>query len=94
MDHQTGDQVYFKRQLNQPITAAGNYGNPASAFGLWDYMGVVDGFSYSCWSAMIRFTPAFLFPGSSTIVTRGAAIGAATRPRLTSAQQLIMVPVL
>ena len=46
VDHQTGDQVYFKRQLNQPITAAGNYGNPASAFGLWDYMGVVDGFSY------------------------------------------------
>ena len=63
MDHQTGDKVYFKRQLNQPITAAGNYGNPASTFGLWDYMGVVDGFSYQLLICDDSFYSGFLVSG-------------------------------
>lgn len=46
MDHQTGDKAYFKRRLNQPITATGNYGNSASTYGLWDKMGAVDNYSY------------------------------------------------
>lgn len=49
MDHETGEKAYFnmfKWQSNQPITAAGNYGNSASTFGLWDNMVVDDGYSY------------------------------------------------
>jgi len=46
VDHQTGDKAYFKRRLNQPITATGNYGNSASTYGLWDKMGAVDSYSY------------------------------------------------
>ena len=46
MDHETGDKFYFKRRKNQPITAAGNYGNSASTYELWDNMGVHDAYSY------------------------------------------------
>lgn len=46
MDHRTGDKAYFKRRLNQPITATGNYGNSGGTYGLWDKMGVVDSYSY------------------------------------------------
>ena len=46
MDHQTGNKFYFKRRVNQPITATGNYGNSASTYELWDNVGIVDGYSY------------------------------------------------
>ena len=46
VDHQTGNKFYFKRQINQPITAAGNYGNSAGTYGLWDNMEVSDAYTY------------------------------------------------
>ncbi|KAJ7370218.1 hypothetical protein OS493_033563 [Desmophyllum pertusum] len=42
IDHQTGNKAYFKRQTNQPLTAASNYGNGAGTYGLWDGLGVAD----------------------------------------------------
>ena len=63
MDHETGEKAYFKRQLNQPITAAGNYGNSASTFGLWDNMVVVDGFSYQLLICGDSFYSGFLVSG-------------------------------
>ena len=45
VDHQSGSKAYFKRQTNQPITAADNYGNAAAA-GLWDGVGTVNAYSY------------------------------------------------
>ncbi|KAJ7391334.1 hypothetical protein OS493_019468 [Desmophyllum pertusum] len=46
IDHQTDAKVYFKRQTNQSITAAENYGNAAGTYGLWDGLGAADN-SYS-----------------------------------------------
>lgn len=48
VDHQTGEKAYFKRRVNQPITAADNYGKTADTYGFWDAYGVgVDSsFSY------------------------------------------------
>ncbi|KAJ7370216.1 calcium ion binding [Desmophyllum pertusum] len=46
VDHQTGNQAYFKRQTNQSITAAENYGNAAGTYGLWDGLGTNNAYSY------------------------------------------------
>ena len=46
VDHQTGSKVYFKRQVDQPITAAGNYGNAASTYGSWFGFGTNSAYSY------------------------------------------------
>ena len=48
MDLETENKFYFqKRQINQPITAADNYGNSASIYGLWDNMAEVsDPYAY------------------------------------------------
>ena len=46
VDHQSGSKAYFKRQTNQPITAADNYGNAAGTYGLWDGVGTDDAYSY------------------------------------------------
>ena len=45
-DHQTAAKVYFKRQTNQSITYALNYGNSAATNGLWDGVGVNNAYSY------------------------------------------------
>ncbi|KAJ7377089.1 hypothetical protein OS493_030683 [Desmophyllum pertusum] len=42
VDHQTGNKAYFKRHVNQTITAADNYGNTAGTYGLWEGVGAVD----------------------------------------------------
>ena len=46
IDHQTGAKVYFKRQINQSITAAANYGNAADTYGLWDGVGASNAYFY------------------------------------------------
>ena len=46
IDHQTGNKAYFKRQVNQPITAAGNYGKNAGTYGVWDGVDTSDSYSY------------------------------------------------
>ena len=46
VDHQTGNKIYFKRQVNQPITAAENYGNDASTYRLWEGVGANNSYSY------------------------------------------------
>ena len=63
MDHETGEKAYFKRQTNQPITAAGNYGNSASTFGLWDNMIAIDGYSYQLLICDNSFYSGFLVSG-------------------------------
>ena len=44
--HQTGNKIYFKRKVNQPITAAENYGNNASTYRLWDGVGANNSYFY------------------------------------------------
>ncbi|XP_020625793.1 uncharacterized protein LOC110063178 [Orbicella faveolata] len=46
VDHQTGSKVYFRRRVNQAITAADNYGNAAGTYGLWDGFGTNNAYSY------------------------------------------------
>ncbi|XP_022787968.1 uncharacterized protein LOC111327921 [Stylophora pistillata] len=46
LDRQTLAKVYFKRKTNQSMTANLNYGNGASAYELWEGVGVTDAYSY------------------------------------------------
>ena len=62
IDHQTGSKVYFKRQTNQPITAAGNYGYAAGA-GLWDGVGANNPYSYQLLICDDPFYSGFLVSG-------------------------------
>ena len=46
VDHKTGSKAYFKRRSKDAITAADNYGNSASIYGLWDGVGANSSYSY------------------------------------------------
>jgi len=63
VDHQTGSKVYFKRQADQQITAAGNYGNAASTYGLWFSFGTNNAYSYQLLICDHSFYSGFLVSG-------------------------------
>ena len=46
VDHQTGSKLSFKRQVNQSITAADNYGNAAGNYESWDGVGEDNAYFY------------------------------------------------
>ncbi|KAJ7386655.1 calcium ion binding [Desmophyllum pertusum] len=49
VDHVTGAKCYFKREATNhdlPITAAANYGNAASTYGLWHGVGASNAYHY------------------------------------------------
>lgn len=39
VDHQSGKKAYFKRKLDEPLTAAASYEKGANTYGLWDAVG-------------------------------------------------------
>ena len=63
VDHQTGNKAYFKRQVNQSITAADNYGNGASTYGLWDGVGVNSAYHYQLLICDTSFYAGFFVSG-------------------------------
>ncbi|KAJ7370217.1 hypothetical protein OS493_033562 [Desmophyllum pertusum] len=64
VDHQTGAKAYFKRQTNQSITAANNYGIGAGTYGLWDGMGAADtAYSYQVMICDTSFYSGFFVSG-------------------------------
>ena len=63
VDHQTGNKAYFKRQVNQSITAADNYGNGASTYGLWDGVGVDTAYHYQLLICDTSFYAGFFVSG-------------------------------
>ena len=63
IDHQTGTKVYFKRQINQFITAAHNYGKAAGTYGLWDGVGTDNSYSYQLLICDDPFFSGFLVSG-------------------------------
>ena len=62
VDHQTGARVYFKRQINSPITAAVNYGN-AAAVGLWHGIGASNAYTYQLLICDHSFYSGFFISG-------------------------------
>ena len=62
-DHQTAAKVYFKRQTNQSITSALNYGNRAATNGLWDGVGVNNAYSYQLLICDTSFYSGFFVSG-------------------------------
>ena len=62
VNHQTGAKVYFKRQINLPITAAVNYGNAAAA-GLWHGVGANNAYSYQLLICDNSFYSGFFISG-------------------------------
>ncbi|KAL9971670.1 hypothetical protein ACROYT_G017867 [Oculina patagonica] len=63
VDHQTGAKVYFKRQTNLPITAAVNYWNDASHYGLWHGVGASNAYSYQLLICDHSFYSGFFISG-------------------------------
>ena len=63
VDHQTGNMSYFKRQVNQSITAAENYGKNASTYGLWDGFGTNNAYSYQLLICDTSFYSGFFVSG-------------------------------
>ena len=63
VDHQTGNKIYFKRQVNQSITAADNYGDNAGTNGLWDGVGVDNAYHYQLLICDISFYAGFFVSG-------------------------------
>ena len=63
VDHQTGNKTYFKRQVNQSITAAENYGKNADTYGLWDGVGVDKAYHYQLLICDTSFYAGFFVSG-------------------------------
>lgn len=63
IDHQTGKKAYFKRRSKVSITAANNYGNIASSYGLWDGVGVNNAYSYQLLICDTSFFTGFFVSG-------------------------------
>lgn len=63
IDHQTGKKVSFKRRSKVPITAANNYGNIASTYGLWDGVGANNAYSYQLLICDTAFFTGFFVSG-------------------------------
>ena len=91
VDHQTGNKAYFKRQVNQSITAAHNYGNGASSYGKWNSVGANNAYHItSCWSAIPRSTLDSSSQVTRIIVSRCVITGAVMYTRLTSVRRQLM----
>ena len=63
VDHQTGNRAYFKRQVNQSITAADNYGKNASTYGLWNSVGANNSYHYQLLICDTSFYAGFFVSG-------------------------------
>ena len=63
IDHQTGNKAYFKRRSRLSVTAASNYNNPASTYGLWDGDGVNKNYSYQLLICDLHFYSGFFVSG-------------------------------
>ena len=63
IDHQTGSKAYFKRRLNQSITAAVNYGKAANTYGLWDGVGARNSYFYQLLICDTSFYAGFFVSG-------------------------------
>ena len=91
VDYQTGNKAYFKRQVNQSITAAHNYGNGASSYGKWNSVGANNAYHItSCWSAIPRSTLDSSSQVTRIIVSRCVITGAVIYTRLTSVPRQLM----
>ena len=94
VDNLTGNKTYFKRQVNQSITAADNYGNNASTYGLWDGVEVDNAYQYQLLICNTSFYAGFFVSVQVTriIVSRCVIIGAVMATRFTSVpRQLVQV---
>ena len=63
VDHQTGNKTYFKRQVNQSIMAAENYGKNAVTYGLWDGVGADNAYHYQLLICNSSFYAGFFVSG-------------------------------
>ena len=66
VDHQTGNKTYFKRQVNQFITAADNYGNGASTYGKWNSVGANNSYHYQLLICDTSFYAGFFVSGHTS----------------------------
>ena len=71
VDHQTASKIYFKRQVNQSITAAGNYGNAAGTYGLWDGVGASNSYLYQLLICDTSFYAGFFISGYTSNCYKG-----------------------
>ena len=63
VDHQTGNKAYFKRLVNQSITAADNYGKAASTYGKWNSSGANNAYHYQLLICDTSFYAGFFVSG-------------------------------
>jgi len=63
VDHQTGNKIYFKRLVNQSITAADNYGKNAGTYGKWNSVGANNAYDYQLLICHTSFYAGFFVSG-------------------------------
>ena len=66
VDHQTGNKAYFKRLVNQSITAADNYGKAASTYGKWNSSGANNAYHYQLLICDTSFYAGFFVSGHTS----------------------------
>ena len=66
VDHQTGNKAYFKRLVNQSITAADNYGKAASTYGKWNRSGANNAYHHQLLICDTSFYAGFFVSGDAS----------------------------
>lgn len=73
VDHQSGKKAYFKRKLDEPLTAATSYEKGAKTYGLWDAVGASQYYSYQLLICDNSFYSGFLVSGYTNNCYKGCA---------------------